>query len=101
MPRTRRMGSTPKRPAKLCCELHNRRRVGSSSEAKRRRGLEDLVGPLEFRIFPPPAQLLRLTGCRPVVPLTAVGLVLANPVAQRFGVHPELLSPADHRLRSD
>src|SRR5690606_13066142 len=47
-----------------------------------------------------PPVLLQHVGGRPIGPLAAVGLVLADPVPQGFRVDVQLLSqPADHRLR--
>ncbi|MEH0824352.1 hypothetical protein V6U88_24925 [Micromonospora sp. CPCC 205739] len=49
---------------------------------------------------PQPAQLLQLRGGRPVVTLTPVGFILADPVAQRLVMHTKLPRQlADHRLR--
>jgi hypothetical protein len=60
-----------------------------------------LVGATQFSdLSTQPADLFGLGGGRPVEPLTMIGFVLAEPVAQRFGMHTELLGqPADHRLR--
>lgn len=76
--------------------------VGSISWAKKgARRLRDFVGPAEFGVLAPqPAQLLDLRGGRQVAALPAVGLGLANPGAQRFVVHAQLLGqPPDHRAR--
>ena len=77
----RQIGSNPKRSR--CWSLM---RVTSSGDGRARRRkparrLEDLVGA---------AQLLQLLGGQPVIPLAAIGLVLADPVAQAFRVHAQL-----------
>lgn len=47
--------------------------------------------PLQLGVLPPqPAQFLQLGAGRSAATLTPVGFVLADPVAQRFVMHPEL-----------
>lgn len=67
---------------------------------KSRGGLQDLVGSAQLGVlFAQPAQFLDLVGGGPVEALTVIGLVLADPVTQRFGMHTELLGQTlDHRF---
>jgi len=72
-------------------QRHDRRRVGSSSWAKTgARRLEDVVGAPQLSVLIVQPQLLQLLCGQPVIALAAVGLVLADPVAQGFGVHAQL-----------
>src|SRR5690606_3066885 len=62
------------------------------------RRAQDLVDPPQLGVLPgQPPVLLDHVGAWPVVALAAVGLVLADPVAQGFGVHVQLLAQPPKR----
>ena len=61
-------------------------RVGLLGE-KRARQPQNLIGALQLRVLlAEPFQLLGVLTGQPVIPLTTVGLVLADPFAERLGV---------------
>lgn len=67
--------------------MHSWAAVGAAGD------LVDLgnLRPLQLGVLPPqPAQFLQLGAGRSAATLTPVGFVLADPVAQRFVMHPEL-----------
>jgi hypothetical protein len=75
--------------------------VGRPPGRKNTRRLQDLVRALEFGVLPAqPTEFLGLSGGGPVATLCGVGFILADPVAERFGMDTELLGEAaDDRSR--
>ena len=66
-------------------------RSESSSLAKHRRGLQDLVRAAQLIVLgAQPADLLPLLRARQIRALAAIGLVLTDPLSQRLRMHPEI-----------
>src|SRR4051794_33957224 len=83
-PRTRRDG-------RRCRRLPLRLRVELPREESRRR-FQDLIRPAQLAVLPLELDQTRSFARRDPVTRTAIDLTLAHPVADRFGMHTELLA---------